>query len=137
MLPFGSTVNGLASRQSSDLDLTLLCKKGTDYEKVLQRVKKALLTKSEKFEVGEEMPLRIKAGWLLTFKDKARSIDVDILLNKHSEILNSFLLAEYALIDPRFHKLAIYLKQWNRRVQQNKALRLNSFSINLMLVAFM
>ena len=46
-------------------------------------------------------------------------------------------MREYCLLDTRFQKIAIFLKQWNKSLAKDKNARLNSFSIYLMLLAYM
>ena len=41
------------------------------------------------------------------------------------------------MMDTRFHKVALVLKNWNRGISPEKNNRLNSFSIYLLLLAFM
>lgn len=41
------------------------------------------------------------------------------------------------MLDRRFANLAIVLKIWNKRMFNNKLTRLNSYTLNLMLIAFM
>lgn len=43
----------------------------------------------------------------------------------------------YAKFDSRFANLAIFLKLWNKRLFKDRQCRLNSYSLNLMLIAFM
>ena len=53
------------------------------------------------------------------------------------EIKNSELIASYAAFDERFLKLALYIKIWNKQHFPDKMQRLNSFSIYLMLIAYL
>lgn len=41
------------------------------------------------------------------------------------------------MLDERFRKVALVLKNWNRGISPNKEGRLNSFSIYLLLLAYM
>lgn len=86
----------------------------------------------------------MSAGTLLEVKCEARLasgakfvIDVDISINKPLEMLNSALIHQYCAMDQRFHKVALVLKNWNRRIDGDKSKRLNSFSIYLLLLVFM
>ena len=81
--------------------------------------------------------MKISAGFLLSFYDKVNRIDIDISLNKVLEIKNSELIQSYAAYDIRFIKLALVLKAWNKQQFPDKMSRLNSFSIYLMLIAFL
>ena len=78
-----------------------------------------------------------KSGWLLKLEDRKEKIFIDIMVNKISEVYNSNLISQYALIDNRFHKLAHIRKKWNNNVSENVNERLNNFTIYLMLIAFM
>ena len=89
-------------------------------------------------------PYQMSAGYLLEIECQTRlpdgrrlNIDVDISFNKILEILNSQLIATYCMHDSRFHRVAMVLKTWNRGLDKNKSKRLNSFSIYLLLLAFM
>lgn len=62
---------------------------------------------------------------------------MDISINKILEIYNSKLMCTYALYDSRFIKLAVVLKTWNKVVFSDKKKRLNSFTLYLMLIAFL
>ena len=64
-------------------------------------------------------------------------IDVDITVNKLLEMANSDLVNTYAAFDIRFVKLALFLKVWNKSRFPDKIKRLNSFSLYLMLIAFL
>ena len=86
----------------------------------------------------------MSAGALLEIKCQNRlpngqqfTIDIDISINKPLEIMNSQLIHSYCMVDSRFHKVALVLKNWNRAIDSEKSRRLNSFSIYLLLLAFM
>lgn len=64
-------------------------------------------------------------------------IDVDISVNRILELANSHLVRSYCLQDNRFRILAMVLKTWNKTLSNDKSLRLNSFSIYLLLLAYM
>lgn len=83
------------------------------------------------------MPTKIKAGFLLSLKSLDQGLNIDITMNKRSEVLNSLLLLEYAQFDHRFHKLAVYLKHWNNNQHIKKTHRINNYSLVLMLIAYM
>lgn len=141
IVKYGSTVNGLATSQSSDLDLTF-CIADTDmpHNRVLGDIKTVLEKHQEpqnryKFQAG--MPRADKSGWILRFEDTFHHIDIDIMVNKTSEVLNSMLVLEYARLDERFHKLALFLKRWSKLTTNDTFKRVNNFSIYLMLIALM
>lgn len=67
--------------------------------------------------------------------DNENKVELDISVNKVLDPFNSKLLLTYSLADDRFHKLALILKKWNKMVSLDK--KLNSFSLNLILIAYM
>lgn len=86
----------------------------------------------------------MSAGVLLEIKCVTRLadgkkfvIDVDMSINKPLEMLNSALIYQYCAMDQRFHKVALVLKNWNRRIDSDKGKRINSFSVYLLLLTFM
>jgi DNA polymerase sigma len=52
-------------------------------------------------------------------------------------MVNSSLVNTYASYDTRFIKLALVIKTWNKARFPEKMKRLNSFSLYLMLIAFL
>lgn len=74
---------------------------------------------------------------MLEVTDRLNQVEIDICINKTLEVLNSQLVCTYGAYDLRFIKLALYLKAWNKRHFPDKQKRLNSFSIYLMLIAFL
>jgi len=60
------------------------------------------------------MPRQDQSGWILQFEDTKYKMDIDIMINKTSEVLNSMLILQYATIDKRFHQLALVIKEWNK-----------------------
>ncbi|MFO0117781.1 MAG: hypothetical protein ACK521_09275 [bacterium] len=74
---------------------------------------------------------------MLSLKDEMYGIAIDISLNTVLEIINSRLINAYSCFDQRFMKLALFLKHWNKQNFPNRKKRLNSFSIILMLIAFL
>jgi hypothetical protein len=57
-------------------------------------------------------------------------------VNKTLEYFNSALVRKYCLLDKRFRDLAIVLKTWSKE-QGDNFNRLNSFSIYMLLLAYM
>ena len=53
-------------------------------------------------EFGPDHLLQIKSGYKLSFYDAECHLDVDIMLNKVSEVHQSNLILQYALISPEF-----------------------------------
>jgi len=62
---------------------------------------------------------------------------VDLAVNKHLELQNSLLIAKYCELDYRFRQAAIILKTWMKLTNEDKNKRLNSFSMYMLLLAFM
>ena len=133
---YGSSVNSLAQQHDSDLDLTLLVNDFDINHEIILKCIREDLSKSGRFDCSME-PRQIQSGILLSFKDNWNQIEVDITINKTTEILNSHLVCAYGQYDIRFVKLALYLKAWNKSRFTDKMKRLNSFSIYLMLIAFL
>lgn len=94
-----------------------------------------------RFNPGQNVIIEIKAGHLLQFHyldhAKGHKIEVDLMINKLSEIFHSSLLHQYSKLSPKYNKLAVFLKIWNKTLCDDKNKRLNSFSIYLMLIAYM
>ena len=105
------------------------------HEVILKHVEVAL-NQSARFYCSRG-PQQIQSGILLSFRDKSNQIDVDLMVNKMTEVLNSHLVMAYGQYDVRFIKLALFLKAWNKSRFTDKMKRLNSFSIYLMLIAFL
>ena len=75
---------------------------------------------------------------LLHVKDtKNKGFEIDISANKILDVYNSKLLLTYAQLDERFHALALILKDWNKKQFPDRKKRLNSYSLVLMLTAFL
>ena len=78
----------------------------------------------------------ISSGWILKLKDTKTNINIDLMVNKTCEVMNSSLIFEYSRIDSRLLKLIYVLKEWNHNPHSvfNK---FNHFSLIIMLIAFM
>lgn len=139
----------------SDLDLTLIVDKSTSLEKIDSEILELVKSKLHDIKRRQNFvssclitkifhPYHMSAGALLEVTCSARlpngkmfNIDVDISINKPLEILNSQLICSYCMLDDRFRKVALVLKNWNRTVDRSKDKRLNSFSIYLLLLVYM
>jgi len=67
-----------------------------------------------------------------------RLIKVDLLVNKYLEVLNSQLIGTYCKLDRRYMEAALCLKRIFKSMDpDDKKNRLNSFSVYLLLLAFM
>ena len=62
---------------------------------------------------------------------------VELFLNKVVEPYNSSLLLHYALYDRRFHQLALIVKAWHKKHFLDPKTSLNSYSLILMLIAYL
>ena len=134
---YGSTVNSLASQEDSDLDLTLLIDDfKTSHELILRLIQQELNT-NPRFKCNEAGPKQIQSGFLLEVTDRMNRVEIDICVNKTLEVLNSQLVCTYGAYDIRFIKLGLFLKAWNKQHFRDKMKRLNSFSIYMMLIAFL
>ena len=103
---YGSCVNGLCSRQSSDLDLTIIY---DDFKynheeflyQVHQVVKKyggiiqktaGITNKNENRYELKLKPTKMSAGHLLQYHDNELDMKIDIMMNKTSELYHSNML---------------------------------------------
>ena len=91
---YGSSVNSLAQQNDSDLDLTLLINDFEISHEIILKCIRAELSKSGRFDCSSD-PRQIQSGILLSFKDLWNQIEVDITINKTTEILNSHLVCAY------------------------------------------
>ena len=152
LLIYGSAVNGLGVRSGeSDLDLSLLVKstlneddlnlQQRDEYRILLKVA-SYLQKGHKRYTAKD-PYTTTFGHLLEIYDSEFDIQIELTLNKIVEVYNSWLIYQYAVYDRRFQHLAILLKLWNKKQfstadnNANKFIRLNSYSLTLMLVAYL
>jgi DNA polymerase sigma len=134
---YGSTFSGLINKNTSDLDLTFVIKDfDLSHREILSDIKSALFQNQSqrgRYQFEHGMPRSDKAGWLLKLRDTKHKMYIDIMVNKISEIHNSNLLLHYAMLEPKFHKVCIYLKSKNYKKEN----RLNNYSLYLMLIAYM
>ena len=125
-------VNGLNVRGSSDLDISIIVPPKTDPHKLLMNFKSVLAKYNPEIDVYEkgrkyprrrfkyfenQFPRLDRSGWIFTMEDRKTDISIDIMVNKVTEVLNSNLLLQYSMMDSRFRKLAIYLKFWNKSLE--------------------
>ena len=121
LLIYGSSVNGLCSKNNSDLDISVICPDlDIPNEDLLEQIKQALCNPynktSSRSRFRDTLFKEIKNGWLLKLEDISQEplIEVDMMVNKVVEVYNSYLLSTYAKLDLRFLKMALLLKQWNK-----------------------
>jgi len=145
---YGSTTNGLAMRSAhSDLDLSIVVQnfpkfdngeeKAANINKIMTKIKLSVdqdKAFSAKFSV--DYPFAASYGWQLnvTYRGSAE-VKLEIFVNKVVDAYNTWLVYTYAALDIRFLKLALVLKYINK--QMFKELRLNSYSIIMMLIAYL
>ena len=104
---------------------------------MLEDVMKVIIHReNQRYTISENMPRHDSTGWILSFKDNLTKISIDLMVNKTTEILNSFLILEYSRIDSRFLKLIYILKDWNH-CSHSKFHKFNNYSLILMLISFM
>ncbi|CDW86797.1 UNKNOWN [Stylonychia lemnae] len=138
LLMYGSTVNGLCVTGSSDLDLTVIVNGlEVNHSDILKRIQRQIEKVNQDKRFKDIIIRDIKSGSLLAFQDSETKIEIDITVNKIIEVYNSALLFNYSLIDQRFYQLVILLKQWNKKNFPDASTRINSYSIVLMILAYM
>jgi DNA polymerase sigma len=95
-MKYGSTVNGLCSKLNSDLDLTVITKH-YDPETVLTDVM-TILDKygGGRYQMYTYLPRKDRAGWIVKCRDIQLETDIDLMVNKNSEVLNSLLILQYS-----------------------------------------
>ena len=69
--------------------------------------------------------------------DSQTNVEIDIMINKVVEVYNSFLLSTYAMVSDHFRNMVLLIKQWNKNKFNNPGQRLNSYSLALMVLAFL
>lgn len=62
---------------------------------------------------------------------------VQLLLDKELERINSELIYTYMQLDPRVRHLCFLVKAWNKQKFVNLQLRLNSYSLVLMMIGYL
>ncbi|TNV79660.1 hypothetical protein FGO68_gene6961 [Halteria grandinella] len=154
LIPYGSFVSGLAltGKGMSDLDVTLLFQDAADMIKKrhawsvedfksadihnLQIVQKGL--QEMKNGCQPEKNISITAfGAILEIKDTQYGVNIELQINKVLDPYNSKLIQTYSMFDHRFHQLALILKNWNKKHFPLNTTRINSYSITLMLIAYL
>ena len=103
LLKYGSTVNGLALRGDSDLDLTIIIDDlEINHIDILNSIKKGIRwfnSKNNKNRFTQEFVREITSGVILVVKDTKYNMDIEISVNKVIEVYNSALLYTYAMCD--------------------------------------
>lgn len=150
LIIYGSSVNGLALRGDSDLDLSLVVHNlpelpsMQDQEQSVRHLLESLASTlrteprfSSRFKLTQADLQVTSFGYLMQLRDTAFETEIDLSVNKILDPYNSTLIQTYSKLDERFHKLALVLKQWNKMRWENKQDRLNSYSIVLLLIAYL
>lgn len=144
LIIYGSAANGIAVKgEHSDLDLSLVLPNlpehvsdGKTRESCYFRIFKTLETQFKNANIPDVSLIINSFGLQLQLK-LTNSLTVDLFINKILDCYNSALILTYSLLDSRFHKLAIILKLLNKFAFKDKGKRLNSYSLNLMLIAYL
>ena len=134
----GSSQNGLWTVSGSDIDLVVVFHNRMAHNQhflikhCVKVVKKIAKPGTLCFVPAVKVPI-------LRYKDLVTGIDVDISVNNILAIYNSDLIYTYCQIDQRFHILAIFLKNWAKKVKIIGAPNgyLSSYALTLMVIAFL
>ena len=94
VVKYGSSVNGLQSKNmsASDLDITIIINDTMlNHWEVLGDIKQVIEQQNEspgppRYKLQQNTPSLIKSGWLLKFTDTYYGVDIDIMVNRISEI---------------------------------------------------
>ena len=146
---FGSAASELGTIKNFDVDLTIRFKDGPPLDhsdrKRISRLQD--LSRCLNGAFTERRVIKGQFAECLRIKHSETSMSVDITLNKTLEHFNSQLLKAYQRFSFRFSTLALIVKDWNKLTfKNNKASKkfdgkslgmLNSYSITLMLIAFL
>ncbi|CAD7962819.1 unnamed protein product [Amoebophrya sp. A120] len=137
--PFGSVVNGFWS-PSSDIDICIRVPAGATTRssqiKILKRVGNELARVSSHFiepRFGAKVPI---VHWAPRAKGM---LACDISVNNVLAVVNSKLVYQYVLAEPKLHTLGMWLKAWAsaRGINDRSRGTLSSFSIVLMLINYL
>ncbi|TNV79896.1 hypothetical protein FGO68_gene5834 [Halteria grandinella] len=157
VVPYGSTINGLALKgeDMSDLDVTLVFQNAAEWAKnvgqeifsiqqknrerdFLDYLKVMLPQKCIDLTPRAYQPIQETSfGALLHIDDATDKVSIELQINKVLDPYNSKLIQTYCLYDIRFHQLALILKKWNKSHFKDNTKRINSYSITLMLIAYL
>lgn len=140
---YGSTVSGLMSPNSSDIDMTLIIAQKDKNEvahvfhlEVLEAIKSIL--PSQRYT--QCITLKMKRLYALRITDDFLDIKIDMCINNVLGIVNSQMIRTYCLMDRRFHEMCLIMKMvhdemkpYGRQIQK----KLTNFSLNLMILVFL
>ena len=132
---FGSSLNGFSTR-SSDLDITLIVQGDELYTNPLRKLYKCLRRHSSQIRNCQLITAKVP---IVMFEDVKYGLEIDISLNNHSGIRNTFLLRTYSRMDPRVRPLVVVVKEWakHNNVCNSKSGLLSSYALNLMVLFFL
>ena len=95
-MKYGSSVNGFQSKHSSDLDITIIIDdKDLNHYDLLDDIMQAVMEHEQskfqyfeptRYKIKQNMPSLIKSGYLLKLVDLYYNVDIDIMVNRISEI---------------------------------------------------
>jgi hypothetical protein len=88
ILKYGSSINGLCSKLSSDLDITIISE--FEHPEIILRDVTDVIKKYGycKYNICSP-PRKDRAGWILNLLDVEQNMEIDLMVNKISEVLNS------------------------------------------------
>ena len=143
ILMYGSAINATLSSQDSDLDITIIFDQNDiDQWNIMEVIRTNYRRINDdqfkgRFKCGKL--LQTKAGLVLEFDDNnaSKCVNIEITINKICEVYNSHLINTYARIEKRFVDLSLLLKAWNKKSFKDRTKRINSYSLNLMIIAFL
>mmetsp|Transcript_25725 Transcript_25725/g.65397 ORF Transcript_25725/g.65397 Transcript_25725/m.65397 type:complete len:474 (-) Transcript_25725:539-1960(-) len=122
LLPFGSSVSGLASR-GADLDLTLMPPGSQpralpleQQAELVELIAKVMEDSGQMSEVHARPKARVP---IVALKDASTGLKCDICMCNQLALINSRLMRAYMLLDPRARALAFIIKHWAKRRQIN------------------
>ena len=140
LLPFGSTSNGFRLRGSSDLDLTLMIPDRMTIHPYYYHSELLKLLRKKTGEIWTviDTPRLFILSCDYQYDEFESPLEVEILFNNVTGLVNSDYIRTISCIDSRFHQLGYYLKYFIDRggffTKQNK---LNSFSVICMLMVYL
>lgn len=132
---FGSSCNGTLTK-NSDLDMTLITDDSSFNMMMLTKDIKEALKEHESVPGRYEIDTNCYSNAIL-FRDTVEDIEVDFVINRTANVINSDLILQYSKMDQRFGKLMYFLKDWLKVEKYLPDEKLNSFSIYNMLIAYM
>lgn len=107
---FGSSLNGTLTK-NSDLDMTLISDDSSfNILQLTRDVRKAL--KENESEPGRYELDETEYNNAILLKDTVLDMEIDFVINRTANVINSDLILQYSLMDKRFKKLMYFFKDW-------------------------